>query len=111
MIADSATRIRSNGEGLRMAGDLVVDLRGNRIETLDEFWDAVSAPCGLPSWFGRNVEAWRDTIQVRGISEVVDAHDVVIVHVDRLGFFAGRSRELRDLRRTFAGRRAKLVVH
>jgi hypothetical protein len=94
-----------------MADDLVVDLRGNRIDNLDDFWDAIAEPCGLPTWFGRNVEAWRDTIQTRGISEVVDAHDVLIVHVDRLGLFARKSRELRELRAAFAGRRAQLVVH
>ncbi len=94
-----------------MAEDLVVDLRGNRIETLADFWDAVTGPCGLPPWFGRNVEAWRNTIQDRGISEVVDAHDVLTIHVDRTGFFASGSRELRALRGAFAGRRAKLVVH
>jgi hypothetical protein len=55
--------------------DLIVDLRGKRIETLDDFWDAVSGPCELPSWFGRNVEAWRDTIQTRGISSLIDRHD------------------------------------
>ena len=91
--------------------DLIVDLRGRRIETLDDFWDAVSGPCGLPTWFGRNIDAWRDTIQVRGISEVVDRHDAVVVHVDRAGLFARRNRETRALREAFAGRRARLVVH
>ncbi|WP_405427042.1 hypothetical protein [Streptomyces erythrochromogenes] len=36
-------------------GKLVVDLRGRLIETLSDFWDAVSEPCGLPEWFGRNL--------------------------------------------------------
>jgi hypothetical protein len=91
--------------------DLVVDLRGNKIETLDDFWDAVSEPCGLPVWFGRNVDAWRDTIQVRGISDLIDRHDTVVVHVDRSGLFASKNREARALRRAFAGRRSRLVVH
>jgi hypothetical protein len=91
--------------------DLVVDLRGRHIDTLDDFWDAVAEPCGLPGWFGRNVDAWHDTIHNRGISAVIDAHEVLIIHVDRAGLFAGRSRDLRDLRWAFAGRRAKLVVH
>ncbi|MFB7467323.1 barstar family protein [Streptomyces sp. NPDC056224] len=91
--------------------ELVVDLRGRPIETLDAFWDAVTEPCGLPEWFGRNVDAWRDTIQTRGISEIVDSYDVLVVHVDKLGIFAGRNRETRDLRSAFSGRRSRLVVH
>lgn len=94
-----------------MADDLVVDLRGRRIETLDDFWDAVSGPCVLPAWFGRNIDAWRDTIQVRGISDVIDRHDAVVVHVDRAGLFARKDREARMLRQAFAGRRSRLVVH
>ncbi|WP_088283496.1 barstar family protein [Kineosporia sp. A_224] len=94
-----------------MSGDLIVDLRGTQIDNLEDFWDAVSEPCGLPTWFGRNVEAWRDTIQVRGISEVIDAHDILVVHVDRSGFFARKSRALGELRSAFTGRRAQLVVH
>jgi hypothetical protein len=94
-----------------VADDLVVDLRGRRIETLDDFWDAVSGPCGLPAWFGRNIDAWRDTIQVRGVSELIDRHDAVVVHVDRVGLFSQRNREARALRATFAGRNSRLVVH
>jgi hypothetical protein len=94
-----------------VAKDLVVDLRGRKINTLDDFWDALSGPCGLPAWFGRNLEAWRDTIQVRGISDLIDRHDAVVVHVDRAGLFSRRSDEARALRRTFAGRRSRLVVH
>ena len=62
--------------------DLVVDSRGTKIETLDDFWDAVAEPCGLPAWLDRNVEAWRDTIPVRGISDLIDRHDAVVVHVE-----------------------------
>jgi len=91
--------------------ELVVDLRGKPMENLDDFWDAVSGPCGLPDWFGRNTEAWRDTIQTRGISEVIDRYDILVVHVDRRGIFAGSSRDIRALRRAFAGRRSRLVVH
>ena len=94
-----------------MAKDLVVDLRNRTLDTLDDFWDAVSEPCGLPSWFGRNIDAWRDTIQVRGISELIDRHDAVIVHVDRAGLFSGKAHEARALRSTFAGHRSRLVVH
>ncbi|MFE1292251.1 barstar family protein [Streptomyces sp. NPDC058751] len=91
--------------------ELVVDLRGRPIETLDDFWDALAEPCGLPKWFGRNVEAWRDTIQTRGISDVIDSYDVLVVHVDKRGVFAARNREARHLRSTFAGRQSRLVVH
>ncbi|PWE10936.1 hypothetical protein DD630_33160 [Streptomyces sp. BSE7F] len=48
-----------------MTNKLVVDLRGRLIETLDDIWDAVSEPCGLPEWFGRNLDAWSDTIETR----------------------------------------------
>ncbi|MZF86029.1 barstar family protein [Streptomyces sp. SID5643] len=91
--------------------ELVVDLRGQTIETLDDFWDAVTQPCGLPEWFGRNTDAWRDTIQTRGISEVIDNYDVLVVHVDKQGVFATRNREARALRSSFAGRQSRLVVH
>ncbi|MDA5279926.1 barstar family protein [Streptomyces sp. Isolate_45] len=91
--------------------ELVVDLRGRSIETLDSFWDAVAEPCGLPEWFGRNIDAWRDTIQTRGISEVIDSYDVLVVHVDKQGVFAERNREARALRSAFTGRQSRLVVH
>jgi hypothetical protein len=94
-----------------MTTDLIVDLRGRRIETIDDFWDAVSGPCGLPSWFGRNLDAWYDTIQTRGISTLIDSHDSLTIHVDRAGFFAHGDRETRALRQTFAGRRNRLVIH
>jgi hypothetical protein len=91
--------------------ELVVDLRGRSIETLDNFWDAVAEPCGLPKSFGRNAEAWRDTIHTRGISEVIDRYDVLVVHVDKQGVFAARNHEARALKSAFAGRHARLVVH
>ncbi|MGW0754859.1 barstar family protein [Streptomyces sp. NPDC002587] len=95
----------------RIELELVVDLRGRPIETLDDFWDAVTGPCGLPEWFGRNTEAWRDTIQTRGISEVIDSYDVLVVHVDKRGVFAVRNREAQALRSAFSGKRSRLVVH
>ncbi|MGW3135119.1 barstar family protein [Streptomyces sp. NPDC001139] len=91
--------------------ELVVDLRGRAIATLDDFWDAVSEPCGLPEWFGRNLHAWADTIETRGISEVIDRHDVLVVHVDKQGIFASKNLDARLLRRSFAGRQNRLVVH
>jgi Rrf2 family protein len=38
-----------------------------------EVRDAVSGPCGLPVWFGRNLDAWSDRAETRGISEVIDS--------------------------------------
>ncbi|MFE0813041.1 barstar family protein [Streptomyces sp. NPDC058794] len=88
----------------RTESELVVDLRGKPIETLDDFWDAVAEPCGLPEWFGRNTEAWRDTIQTRGISEVIDSYDVLVVHVDKRGIFAARNSGARALRSGLFGK-------
>ncbi|MFJ4333969.1 MULTISPECIES: barstar family protein [unclassified Streptomyces] len=91
--------------------ELEVDLRGRSIETLDDFWDAVAEPCGLSEWFGRNTEAWRDTIQTRGISDVIDSYDVLVVHVDERRVFAARNRKARALRSAFAGRQSRPIVH
>ncbi|MFH8447603.1 barstar family protein [Streptomyces fungicidicus] len=91
--------------------ELEVDLRGRSIETFDDFWDVIAGPCGLPEWFGRNTEAWRDTIQTRGISDVIDSYDVLVVHVEERGVFAARNREARALRSAFAGRQSRLIVH
>ncbi|WP_105971153.1 barstar family protein [Streptomyces geranii] len=91
--------------------ELIVDLRGRLIETLNDFWDAVSEPCGLPAWFGRNLDAWSDTIETRGISEVIDSHDLLTVHVDQRGLFNGDRREANVLAGIFDGDRNRLVVH
>ncbi|NEC03414.1 barstar family protein [Streptomyces anulatus] len=90
---------------------LIVDLRGRLIETLNDFWDAVSEPCGLPEWFGRNLDAWSDTIEARGISEVIDSHDVLIVHVDQRGLFEGHQQEADVLAGIFDGEQNQLIVH
>ncbi|GAA2131360.1 hypothetical protein GCM10009760_04990 [Kitasatospora kazusensis] len=68
--------------------ELVVDLRGRQIRSSADFWDAVAVPCGLPEWFGRNLDAWWDTIETGGISEVIDRHDRLTVRADRHGLFA-----------------------
>ncbi|MFE5585045.1 barstar family protein [Kitasatospora sp. NPDC056531] len=91
--------------------ELIVDLRGRPIETLDDFWDAVSEPCGLPTWFGRNLDAWSDTIETRGISEVIDSHDILTVHVVQRGLFAGNRQEAQVLAEIFDGEQNRLVVH
>ncbi|MGD1225664.1 barstar family protein [Streptomyces krungchingensis] len=80
------------------------------IDTFDAFWDAVAEPCGLPQWFGRNTDAWRDTVWTRGICEVVDSYDVLVVHVDEQGIFAARNRESRVLRSACAAQKSRLAV-
>ncbi|MER5978552.1 barstar family protein [Streptomyces sp. NPDC001857] len=81
------------------------------IGTLDDFWDAVSEPCGLPEWFGRKLDAWSDTIETRGISEVIDSHDVLIVHVDQRGLFDGHRQGTDVLAGVFDGEQNRLIVH
>ncbi|MEU0687530.1 barstar family protein [Streptomyces uncialis] len=91
--------------------ELVVDLRGQPIETLEDFWDAVAGPCGLPVWFGRNLDAWADTIHTGGISDVIDRHDVLIVHVEQRGLFTGQHPDGHSLADVFDGQRNRLVIH
>ncbi|MGH9223216.1 MAG: barstar family protein [Acidimicrobiales bacterium] len=67
---------------------LVVDLRGRTIESWSALWDALAGPCGLPGWFGRNLDAWWDTIDTGAISAVIDAHPKLILRVARRGMFA-----------------------
>jgi hypothetical protein len=38
------------------------------------------------------VTAWADTLHTRGISEVIDSFDVLVVHVDERGIFAPAER-------------------
>jgi Barstar (barnase inhibitor) len=94
-----------------MVKELVVDLRGKVFESQKDFWNALMVPCGLPVWFGKNPDAWRDVVVNGGISEVIGAHDAVIVHVDRTGYFTRNDRDMRALKRSFAGRQSKLVIH
>ncbi|MGW4694178.1 barstar family protein [Kitasatospora cineracea] len=91
--------------------ELVVDLRGRTIETLDDFWDAVAGPCGLPDWFGRNLDAWADTIHTRGISEAIDRHALLSVYVDRQGLFGEDRQDGQALARVFDGEQNILTVH
>jgi len=72
----------------RQDGDpLVVDLSERRIRSSSELWDALSEPCGLPDWFGRNLDAWWDTIDTGAISDVIDAHPRLIVRLSPVGMF------------------------
>jgi len=42
----------------------------------------------LPKWFGRNLDAWWDTIDTGAISSVIDEHPHLIVRVAPNGIFA-----------------------
>jgi hypothetical protein len=67
---------------------LVVDLSGRVIDSWNELWDALQKPCGLPTRFGRNLDAWNDTLGEGGISEVLDAHPALLIRVAPEGLFA-----------------------
>ena len=79
---------------------LIVDLRSERIESWSALWDALAAPCGLPTWFGRNLDAWWETIHGGGISEVLDRHSFLTVLVSRNGLFAPGADGLRFVETT-----------
>ena len=51
----------------------------------------------IQGWGGPDASPW-----------VANEHGI---HVDRAGFFSGKNLEVRELRRAFAGRRARLVTH
>ena len=67
---------------------LVVDLRSRGLESWSQLWDALAETCGLPSWFGRSLDAWWDTIEAGGISDVLDDHSFVTILVSAQGLFA-----------------------
>ncbi|WP_328318624.1 barstar family protein [Streptomyces sp. NBC_00388] len=71
-----------------MSSELVVDLRTLPLASLDDFWDAVSQPCGLPDGFGRNLDAWWDVVETRGVAEKVDAYGLLVVRARAAGLFA-----------------------
>ena len=73
---------------MREGEPLVVDLRDRTIDSWDQLWDALAEPCGLPEWFGRNLNAWNDTLGTGAISSRLDAHPFLIVRVLGKGFFA-----------------------
>jgi len=73
---------------VREGEPLLVDLRNQTIDTWDELWDAITEPCGLPEWFGRNLNAWNDTLCAGAISTILDAHPYLIIRVLGRGFFA-----------------------
>ncbi|MFH8468366.1 hypothetical protein [Streptomyces sp. NPDC017991] len=62
-------------------------------------------------WFGRNLDAWSDTIDTRGISDTIDDHSVLTVHVDLAGLFTGEHPDGRVLADLFDGEQNRLVIH
>src|SRR5438034_11564900 len=60
---------------------LIVDRRDCTIDPWPVLWDALMQPCGLPEWFGRNLDAWWDTIQTGAISATLDEPSALIVYV------------------------------
>lgn len=73
----------------RQEGDpLPVNLSDRTIESWSALWASLTQPCGLPDWFGRNLNAWWDTIDTGGISAVLDEHLKVVVRVAAGGMFA-----------------------
>jgi len=71
---------------------LVVDLHDQLIKTPGQLWDALAQPCGLPDWFGRNLDAWNDTLG-GGISATLDEHPLLIIEISPRGLFAPGNRE------------------
>lgn len=70
-----------------VADQLVVDLSTVVVATEEAFWTLIAAPLGLPPWFGRNLNAWIDTIEGGNISDVVDDHGEILIRVRRRGLF------------------------
>lgn len=65
----------------------------------------------MPEWFGRNLDAWSDTIHAGGVSDVIDGHEVLRVHVDQQGLFSGYRRDGQALAGIFGGQQTILVIH
>jgi hypothetical protein len=74
--------------GRQTGPTLTVDLRGSHLDSWPDLWEALRAPCGLPDWFGCNLDAWWDTIQSGGVSEILNDHSYLIVIVSSDGLFA-----------------------
>lgn len=67
---------------------LVVDLSSAVVTDESAFWTAIAEPCGLPTWFGRNLDAWNDTLVGGEISDVVDQHEEIVIRVRPEGLFS-----------------------
>ena len=66
---------------------LVIDLRGRSIDSMESLWNVLTRPCGLPEWFGRDLDAWNDALR-GGISSIIDEHPLILIRVDQSGLFA-----------------------
>jgi hypothetical protein len=66
---------------------MLVDLSAHIITSTDQLWDLLAPPCGLPVWFGRNLDAWHNTLR-GGVSELIDAHENLIIRLRPQGLFA-----------------------
>ena len=67
--------------------------------------------CGLPVWFGRNLDAWSGTGDARGVSGVIDGYGILFVHIGRQGLFGGHREVAGGLAGIFDAERDRLVVH
>ncbi|MGF1429643.1 barstar family protein [Kitasatospora sp. LaBMicrA B282] len=70
--------------------ELLVDVRGRRVESLMEFREALVAVNheALGYWQGRSLDALWDIIEHRGFSDLLDSHDVLVVRADRSEFLS-----------------------
>ncbi|MGE7436558.1 barstar family protein [Kitasatospora sp. NPDC001175] len=70
--------------------ELLVDVRGRRIESLTDFREALVSvnPEALGYWKGRSLDALWDIIENRGFSNLLDSHDVLVVHADHSEFLS-----------------------
>jgi RNAse (barnase) inhibitor barstar len=75
-----------------MSNLLIVDLRNREFRSTNMFWIALKKPCGLPSWCGRNLDAWSD-VCCGDLSDVIDNLDVLIECVNGAGLFARGNEE------------------
>ena len=74
--------------GVQEGDELEIDLRPFVIGTWDELWDILTERCRLPSMFGRNLNAWWDTIEAGAISDLIDDHPSMVLLLDPVGIFA-----------------------
>jgi Barstar (barnase inhibitor) len=74
--------------GVQEGEPLIVDLSDRIIDSWPALWDALAEPCGLPTWFGRNLDAWWDTLDHGAISSVLDAHPLLVLRFRPTGMFA-----------------------
>jgi hypothetical protein len=79
--------------GVKDGEPLVVDLTGRSLASWDDLWDALEVACQLPEWFGRNLDAWKDTVEEGGISALLDSHPTVIIRLSAEGLFAPGNRD------------------